>query len=146
MHMYVNIFVCKNTLKCASPVATPLHMLIMFPCLLLTAHLYICSYKYMQTNPIRSGEQSKRWHDYQRESQFQTSEGHEAFSWRSSVGCKKFREDPTNVGWRVVEKRTETKRNTLTPQCAHAYADSGTIKPNKNSDWGSSRRTNKEHT
>lgn len=62
--MYVNIFVSKNTLKRASPVATPLHMLIMFLCLLLMAHLYICSYKYTQTNPIRSGEQSKRWHDY----------------------------------------------------------------------------------
>lgn len=64
MHMYANIFVCKNTLKRASPVETALHMLIMFLCLLLTAHLYICSYKYTQTNPIRSGEQSKRWHDY----------------------------------------------------------------------------------
>lgn len=30
MHMYVNIFVSKNTLKRASPVATALHMLIMF--------------------------------------------------------------------------------------------------------------------
>lgn len=64
MHIYVNISVCENTLKGASTVATTLHMIIMFLCLLLMPHLYICSYNYTQTNPIRSREQSKRWHDY----------------------------------------------------------------------------------
>lgn len=83
----------------------------------------------------------------QRVWKFQTSEGHNAFSWRSYVQFKKCRKksNKDDGGTKAVKKRAEKTSNTLTLQRAHAYADLGTIKPN-NSDWGSSMRTNKEQT
>lgn len=62
MHMYVVINVREHFKVCFTRGkhsthanhALRLHLL---------AHLYICSYEYAQTNLIRKGEQTKRWHD-----------------------------------------------------------------------------------